>query len=131
MTEINGQGRLEQARSLLTANRLKEAEAVLKGLICEEPRNAEAFNLLGAVWERRGGLEEAGLLYRVALVINPAYAPARHNLNRLVRMPPELGGIDLSHGRHESESHSIEKDGGSKSSGATGTGKKLTDKGSN
>jgi DNA-binding NtrC family response regulator len=47
-----------------------------------DPARPEAFNLLGALYELNGNLEEAMKNYRVALDLDPAYEPAWHNLRR-------------------------------------------------
>jgi DNA-binding response OmpR family regulator len=47
-----------------------------------DPSRPEAFNLLGALLEIRGGRNEAQKNYRAALSLDPSYAPAIKNLER-------------------------------------------------
>jgi DNA-binding NtrC family response regulator len=58
-----------------------------------DPARPEAFNLLGAFCEVRRDSLEAQKYYRAALELDPAYAPARHNLTRLVE--GKQGALDL------------------------------------
>ena len=58
-----------------------------------EPSRPEAFNLLGAYAEARGDSLTAQKYYRTALELDPAYAPSRHNLSRLVDR--KQGQVDL------------------------------------
>jgi len=78
------------------------AEHVRRALAADASQ-AEAHNLLGALMEIGGDLQEAQKHYRAALAMDPAYEPARANLHRLSgwsaaegivldQAPPEAGG---------------------------------------
>lgn len=86
---------LEQVRSLITLNNLKDALELLKRAVGGEPDNPQAFNLLGVVYERRGDLDAACRLYRAALALDPACQAAKVNLHRLVQWTSYLDGPDL------------------------------------
>ena len=49
-----------------------------------KPDRPEALNLLGGIAESKGNRQEADGYYRAALTRDPHYAPAQHNLDRLV-----------------------------------------------
>lgn len=51
------------------------------------PHRPEAFNILGGLYENRDQRKEALTNYQVALKIDPAYAPAQENLQRLTAKP--------------------------------------------
>jgi DNA-binding response OmpR family regulator len=87
---------LELARRAIHQGELQRAMAQVRRAIAAEPANAEAFNLLGVLFEIRGDLGEAHRHYHLAYSADPAYEPARRNLDRLVRRRPRghlwLGG---------------------------------------
>lgn len=66
-------------------------------------RDSAFLNLMGAAHEARGKSGYAHELYRVALIADPHYAPARRNLHRLrewdgdisTRRPALLGDVEL------------------------------------
>jgi hypothetical protein len=53
----------------------------------------EAFNLLGGLYEVRDQRKEAITYYRTAGEIDPAYVPARQNLERASARPYSKLGI--------------------------------------
>lgn len=56
-------------------DKFPKAEAVLKELLVDEPKNAQALNYLGYSWvERKGDLKEAEALIRRALAVDPGNA---------------------------------------------------------
>ena len=59
----------------------------LKTAIALAPGRPEAFNLLGAVHEKRGDRENAVKYYRAACGLDLSYKPASHNLERLTFRP--------------------------------------------
>jgi len=68
--------------------------------LASDASQAEAHNLLGALMEIGGDIQEAQKHYRAALAMDPAYEPARANLHRLSGWsPPE--GIVLDQGPPE------------------------------
>lgn len=95
MTEKSGLNKLEQVRLLIANTNFDDAHKLLKETIDENAYNESAFNLLGAIYEKSGNIEGAGLLYRIALKINPDYLPAKANLHRLTQTPPISTGLDL------------------------------------
>ena len=62
--------------------KVEEAEALAKKAIAEEHTRPEAFNILGIVMEIRNDQYQAQTYYRAALAFDPAYDPARKNLDR-------------------------------------------------
>lgn len=61
--------------------------------IFENPQRPEAYNLLGGLYEIRDQRKEAVAHYRVALEMDPAYTPARQNLERATSRPYSKFGI--------------------------------------
>ncbi|MCL6479165.1 MAG: tetratricopeptide repeat protein [Peptococcaceae bacterium] len=86
---------LKFIRTLIAVNELREAIIRLKKVFASDPDNHQAFNLLGVVYEKRGDYNSARRMYRASLALNPEYEPARNNLSRLVRCPPDLADPDL------------------------------------
>ncbi len=74
--------RLSHARRDVGAGHLTSASAHLHIAIAQCPTRPEAFNLLGAIREIDGNRHDAMRHYRVALDLDPTYAPARYNLLR-------------------------------------------------
>jgi len=61
---------LEQARSLVEARRLDEAERAVAGLLEADPRSAQCHFLRGQIARKRGAHESAIAAYRAALAID-------------------------------------------------------------
>lgn len=80
--ELDYAAHLLHARRDVSAGHLAAASAHLHIAIAEDPARPEAFNLLGAIQEIDGNRYDAMKHYRVALDLDPTYAPARHNLLR-------------------------------------------------
>ena len=71
---------LERALAHQTAQRLPEAEALYRTVLAREPRQFDALHMLGVVRHQTGDHDGAIDLFRRAIDINPAYAPAHSNL---------------------------------------------------
>src|SRR5580700_8012458 len=75
---------LQEAASRIAAHELLEAESLLKRILEEDPREAEALVLLGVIHAER--LDNAGAedLFRQAIKISPQLATAHENLALLL-----------------------------------------------
>ena len=60
------------------------AAALLEKLVVQEPKNAEAYNLLGKVYHRLGRLEQAKASYQTASSLAPDLLEPRYNLAMLL-----------------------------------------------
>jgi Flp pilus assembly protein TadD len=72
------------------------ARTHLEGALHDECLRAEVFNLLGVLDEVQGAAAAARTKWRIALLLDPAYEPARENLARSMsgsrrRGVPSLG----------------------------------------
>jgi CheY-like chemotaxis protein len=72
----------------LARERIEEGFFEVAGVYAQKaiflnPENPEALNLLGGIAESRGNRLEAEEYYRAALLRDPHYLPAQHNLDRL------------------------------------------------
>lgn len=88
---------LREARRLLEAKELHAALAHLQRALEADPGRPEAHNMVGVIEELHRNRAEAQRHYRTALELDPAYAPARENLEASTRDPtlrgrPSLGG---------------------------------------
>ncbi len=77
----------------IKAKKFSAAMVYAHKAIFENPRRPEAFNLLGGLYETRDQKKEAVTNYRVALEIDPKYAPAQKNLERATGRPYSKMGI--------------------------------------
>jgi len=75
---------IQQAIGALQAQRLGDAERIVRQHLAQHPGNVAAICLLGDLATRAGVLDEAERLFRTALAILPAYADARLHLARLL-----------------------------------------------
>lgn len=87
--------RLARARSSLEANKLEQAMAYISQAVVVRADRPEIFNLIGAIMELRGDIDAARRMYRVAVTIEPAYGPARQNLERTCGWRYDAAGINL------------------------------------
>ncbi len=85
----------ELAKDAVAHRDLEAALALLKRSIAADPGRARVFNLLGAVREMRGEIDEARRTYRAAVGLDPGFEGARYNLERLTAWSPAPGS------RHE------------------------------
>lgn len=90
---------LGQARRNLELNRVDQAMVFISQAIVISPERPEIFNLIGAIKERRGDIDAARRMYRVAVTIEPAYQPARQNLERTCGWRYDAADINLGDGR--------------------------------
>jgi DNA-binding NtrC family response regulator len=93
---------MEMARKLVMKRRPDAAISHARAAISADASRPEAFNLLGALLEITGRKAEALRNYRAALALDPAYAPARANLERATTAGGR-GGIVLGEGPAEPE----------------------------
>jgi len=87
---------VDRARTEILSRAFEKARTHLEEALSEASRRAEAFNLLGVIDEVRGNASSAHTNWRIALLLDPAYAPARENLDRSMlgdghRHAPSLG----------------------------------------
>src|ERR1700733_8998059 len=78
----NSFGRLGKARALLTENRNREAEQVLRQTLALDPRNAMAHDLLGNLLSEFGRFNEARECFQRAHAIGPLLAGSYYELVR-------------------------------------------------
>ncbi len=78
-----GQAHLQYAKQLISSKDYDGAIEQLKKAIGLEPLGAEPHNIIGAIMEIRGNLEEAEKYYQAAIALDPAYHQAQRNLTRL------------------------------------------------
>jgi len=76
----NIQARLENAATLISENRIAEAEQQLDTILRTAPNEAAALNLLGAIRAQQGKLNEAETLLTRAAKIDPTFVPVHMNL---------------------------------------------------
>lgn len=85
---------IELAKRCISDRNFDSAAAHLNQAIAEDASKPEAFNLKGALLEIDGQIDEALKQYRVAYHLEPTYAPARENLERIV-VQHERGPISM------------------------------------
>jgi Flp pilus assembly protein TadD len=86
---------VEVARRSIRNRDFDAAVPCIEEAIDVDDRRPEAFNLRGVVEQIRGERAEACVHWRVALVLDPRYDPARENLHRATRWPRPAGGLVL------------------------------------
>jgi DNA-binding response OmpR family regulator len=91
------EGSIEQVKAAVEAYDFDTAASWAQAAIALDSSRPEAYNLLGALLERRGGRLEAQRYYRAALALDPTYKPAWNNLNRSTQMWP-AGRLDTGEG---------------------------------
>lgn len=74
---------IQFAKDLISQRKYDEAIEYLKKAIGKNPTKAEPHNILGAINEIRGELEEARKNYKAALAYDPNYLQAQRNLIRV------------------------------------------------
>jgi tetratricopeptide (TPR) repeat protein len=84
-------GRLGKARALLTEDRNREAEQVLRQTLAHDPENALAHDLLGNLLSEFGRFDEARECFARAVAIAPLLAGSYYDL---VRCRPLTGADD-------------------------------------
>ncbi len=68
--------RYAEAKALVQGENFPAALPILLALTAEEPKNADAWNLLGFTQRKLGNFDEAGLAYDTALTLNPDHLGA-------------------------------------------------------
>jgi Flp pilus assembly protein TadD len=86
---------VEVARRSIRDRDFDAAVPCIEEAIDVDDRRPEAFNLRGVVEQIRGERTEACMQWRVALVLDPRYDPARENLHLATRWPRPPGGLAL------------------------------------
>jgi tetratricopeptide (TPR) repeat protein len=86
-------GRLGKARALLTEERNREAELVLRKTLSAEPENALAHDLLGNLLSEFGRFDEARECFERAITIAPLLAGSYYDLARCRRVTIEDDGL--------------------------------------
>ena len=83
--------RIEKGLEYLRQGKLNEAEIEIKAALKTE-NQAEAYNILGIIYDRQGKNAEGQKAYLESLKLNPASARVHHNLgNSLVAQGKVLG----------------------------------------
>jgi DNA-binding response OmpR family regulator len=95
--DLDYSGCIEQAKAAVEVYDYESAAAWAEKAVARDTSRPEAFNLLGALLERRGSRLEAQRYYRAALALDPTFSPARNNLDRSTQFWPG-GRADLGQG---------------------------------
>lgn len=72
----------EKARKLMDGRKLSECERLVCDAFSKYPHKPEPNNLLGILLEKQGNHVLAMKHFRAAWALDPAYRPARQNLER-------------------------------------------------
>ena len=78
---------IDEARAAIRDRDFSSAEQLARQALAREPERAAAYNILAAVRELNGHLQEARDLLCAGLAVEPTYRPARDNLTRLGAHP--------------------------------------------
>lgn len=89
---------LADARALIRAEKWKPAVAMLKTIVADDSRNADALNLLGFSLRKSGDMKNAEGFYLKALKLNPRHKGANEYLGELY---VETGHLDKARVRLE------------------------------
>jgi len=81
----------EQARRLIDQSRFEQALPLLQQVVAKNPRDANAYNLLGFSSRKLGRLDEALEFYTRALKIDPGHRGAHEYLGELYL---QMGRLD-------------------------------------
>lgn len=87
---------IEDARAFIKKGRWTQAISALKHVVSEEPRNADALNLLGYSLRKSGDMRNAEGFYLKALKIRPSHKGANEYLGELY---VEVGQLDKARDR--------------------------------
>jgi len=71
---------ITQAKQMISHRDFDECEALLSTAMFQQPHSAVPHNLMGLLLENRHRHEDAMKHFRAANALDPAYAPARWNL---------------------------------------------------
>ena len=86
---------LRSARDHIRAQRIPAGVELARDAIAMHPGRAEGYHLLGVCHDLLAERAEAEKMYHLALEAEPGYAPAQHNLHRLVFFRGTRGTVDL------------------------------------
>jgi len=89
---------MADARALVKAQKWKSAISVLKTIVADDSRNADALNLLGFSLRKSGDMKNAEGFYLKALKLNPRHKGANEYLGELY---VETGRLDKARDRLE------------------------------
>ncbi|RYH14324.1 MAG: tetratricopeptide repeat protein [Alphaproteobacteria bacterium] len=89
---------LGDARALIKAQKWKSAITMLKTIVANDSRNADALNLLGFSLRKSGDMKNAEGFYLKALKLNPRHKGANEYLGELY---VETGHVDKAKARLE------------------------------
>jgi len=89
---------MADARALVKAQKWKSAISVLKTIVADDSRNADALNLLGFSLRKSGDMKNAEGFYLKALKLNPKHKGANEYLGELY---VETGHMDKARERLE------------------------------
>ena len=95
-TRMSSDEHVRIAREEIERKNFERARRHLDEAIRDDSVRPVVFNLLGVIQEVQGETSDARTQWRIALLLDPAYAPARDNLTRSMRGPmyrgvPSLG----------------------------------------
>jgi DNA-binding response OmpR family regulator len=94
---------IEVTKRHISDTNFESARESARKAIAADPGQPEAYNLLGALLEMKGDWLEGQKFYRAALDIDPAFKPARANLERSASWK-KVGKIDLGADKDEAAS---------------------------
>jgi Flp pilus assembly protein TadD len=83
---------LQKASALAQAQSYEEAVVILRGLVADEPEDADALSLLGYSLRKLGQLDRAEHFYLRALDVEPAHLGANQYLGELYVERGDLEG---------------------------------------
>ncbi|MFP4686958.1 MAG: response regulator [bacterium] len=89
------------AKKMINNRNFSEARKYLEKAVGRDPNDPEVFNLLGVIYEFDNQETKAMKNYRTAVSLDPAYQPARDNLDRISKFSHSREGINL--GEEEKE----------------------------
>ena len=89
---------MADARALVKAQKWKSAISMLKTIVADDSRNADALNLLGFSLRKSGDMKNAEGFYLKALKLNPRHKGANEYLGELY---VETGRLDKARDRLE------------------------------
>jgi tetratricopeptide (TPR) repeat protein len=82
-------GRLVLAQAFVQNPKwLRRGEEVLRTALKDDPKNADAYYLLGTIYKTGGLLTRAASMFRKALDVHPGHQPATDELAALEKAPP-------------------------------------------
>jgi tetratricopeptide (TPR) repeat protein len=79
------QANLRRALECLERTQFMQADAALNAVLVQDPKDAEALQLLGLVRQAQGDAQEAESCYRQSLAINPLQPNVQNNLGNLLK----------------------------------------------